>query len=337
VKRAVLLAALVQTTVVFGQVVNPVSTELSDGTTDAAAVAVDPPARRPAVTFRGGVDLVALNVVVVDGQQRFVNGLSAANFDIYEDGVQQAVSFFSAEELPLDLAILIDTSASMAEKLATAQQAAIGFASTLRPEDRLLVVDIKDVATILSPLSGDLSAAKAAIRATVARGGTALYNGMYLTMKELAKQRKNQSEVRRQAIVVLSDGADTASLVAFDDVMSLAKQSGMSIYTIMLKSRAMMYASLNRRYFSESEFAMRSLAQETGGRSFFPADISELAGVYQIIEQELANQYAIAYVSKNPRNDGAYRRVVVRLLDHTGAQPRTRAGYVAPRSERASR
>ena len=284
-------------------------------------------------TFKGAVDLVALNVVVMDRQQRFVSGLTAQNFTVYEDGIPQDLSYFAAGEVPLDLAILLDTSASMMYRLTTAQQAAIGLASALRPIDRLLVMDIKGSANMIAPLSSDLESAKQAIRSTYARGTTALYNGVYLTLKELTKQRKAANDVRRQAIVVLSDGDDTSSLVSFDDVMDLAKESGISTYTIMLKAKNVLpaYGSLREGHAEQSEFAMKALAQETGGRSFFPREVTELAGIYGTIEQELASQYALGYTSKNGRRDGAYRRVVVRVVDREGVQPRTRAGYVAPR------
>jgi hypothetical protein len=95
-----------------------------------------------------------------------------------------------------------------------------------------------------------------------------------------------------------------------------------------------MAAAGGRRYFSESEYGMKALAQETGARSFFPSNISELSGVYDSIAQELASQYALGYVPKNPRRDGSFRRLVVRIADHPGAAPRTRLGYVAPRVER---
>jgi Ca-activated chloride channel family protein len=182
-------------------------------------------------------------------------------------------------------------------------------------------------------MGGDLPAAHGAVRATVARGGTALYNGLYMTLKDMAKQRKANGEVRRQSIAVLSDGEDTASLVGFDDVMELAKQSGITIYTITLKSEfAIKQASTTgRRYFSESEFAMKSLAQETGARSFFPAHIDELAGVYDAIATELANQYAIGYSPKNARRDGAFRRVIVRVTDRPEVRTRTRSGYLSAR------
>jgi Ca-activated chloride channel family protein len=291
-----------------------------------------------ATTFRSGVDLVALNVVVTDGDQKYVAGLSSSDFAVFEDGVQQDVSFFGASDVPVDLAILLDTSASMTGKMHLVQQAAIGFLETLRPNDRAIIVDIKDATKIMCPLGSNLEAAKRAILSTAPRGGTALYNGTYLTLKEMVKDRRANGEVRRQAIVVLSDGDDTASLVSYDDLMDLAKQSGIAIYTITMRSKYLVNqaASRGHSYFSQSEFGMKALAQETGARAFFPAELSELAGVYASIAQELATQYAIGYASKNPKLDGAYRRVIVRVADKPGVRTRTRAGYTAPRAQRAA-
>jgi VWFA-related protein len=291
----------------------------------------------PSQVFRTGVDLVALNVVVTDADQNFVTGLNMENFAVYEDGVQQELSFFAAREVPLDLALLLDTSASMSDKMQTMQEAAVGFASTARPGDRVTIVDVKDSVRVLHPLDADPAGAIAAIRQTSARGGTALYNGLYMTIKEMVKQRSLNGEVRRQAIAVFSDGDDTASLVDFDDVMEVAKQSNIAVYTITLKSAYVLRSAMatsGSRYFSQSEFAMKALAQETGARAFFPTAITELAGVYSSIAEELATQYAIGYTSKNPKRDGAYRRVVVRVLEQPGARTRTRSGYQAARAER---
>ena len=292
----------------------------------------------PAATFRSNVDLVALNVVVTDGDQKFVSGLTPADFTVFEDGIQQEVSFFGASDVPLDLAILLDTSASMTGKMELVQQAAIGFLATLRQDDRATVVDIKDATKIMYPLGADLGAAKQAILATKPRGGTALYNGTYLTLKEMAKERRANSEVRRQALVVLSDGDDTASLVSYDDLMDVAKQSGIAIYTITMRSKYLVAqaAARGHSHFSQAEFGMKALAQETGARAFFPSQLSELSTVYAMIAEELATQYAIGYSSKNPRMDGSYRRVIVRIADKPGVRTRTRAGYTAPRAQRAA-
>jgi VWFA-related protein len=116
--------------------------------------------------------------------------------------------------------------------------------------------------------------------------------------------------------------------------MAVAKEAGISIYTINLKSKYPTPTAItaSRKYFSQAEFAMKALAQETGARAFFPDSIADLTGIYGLIAQELANQYSLGYTSKNPRRDGAYRRVVVRVSDPPGMQTRTRSGYLAART-----
>jgi Ca-activated chloride channel family protein len=309
--------------------INDNQASFTDGPATAAAVA-----ETPKTTFRSGVDLVALNVVVTDATEKFVTGLAPSDFAVFEDGVQQDVSFFGASSVPLDLAILLDTSASMSDKLKTAQQAAIGFVSTLRQDDRVSIIDIKDATKVLFPMGDDVAGARTAILATTARGGTALYNGTYLALKEMTKLRRSTGEVRRQAIVVLSDGDDTASLLSYDDVLELAKESGIAIYTISLRSKTEVVraSQAGHHYFSQSDFGMKALAQETGAKSYFPTDISELAGVYSSIADELASQYALGYTSKNPKKDGGYRRVIVRVTAQPGVRTRTRNGYLSARN-----
>jgi Ca-activated chloride channel family protein len=277
--------------------------------------------------FRSGVDLVSLNVIVTDNRDRFVTGLGQNDFSVFEDGIEQDVTFFAAANVPLDLAILLDVSSSMSEKLATVQEAAVGFVSHLRAGDRVTVVGVKDSARVLHDLDGDIAGAREAIRRTTASGGTALYNGLYTTIKQMQKvHASDEGEIRRQAIAVLTDGDDTASIVTFDDVLAVAKQAGIAIYTIALKSQYPTALLATLKNSSESEFAMKALAQETGARSFFPADISQLAGVYGSITQELANQYALGYTSSNAKRDGGFRRIFVRV-DEPNVRARTRSGY----------
>ena len=283
--------------------------------------------------FRSAVDLVSLNVIVTDNHDRFVTGLAEKDFAVFEDGVPQEVTYFATTNVPLDLAILLDLSSSMSDKLATVQEAAVGFASHLRPGDRLTIVGVKDSARVLHDLDGDVAGACEAIRRTMASGGTALYNGLYTTIKQMQKvHAADGGEIRRQAIAVLTDGDDTTSIVTYDDVLALAKQAGIAIYTITLKSQYATALLSGIRDSSEADFAMRTLAQETGARSFFPADISQLAGVYGSITKELASQYALGYTSNNPRRDGNFRRIFVRI-DEPNVRARTRSGYQVPKTQ----
>ena len=282
-------------------------------------------------TFHSGVDLVPLNVVVTDAHDHFVKGLNQADFAVFEDGVPQEVAYFAAANVPLDLAILLDSSSSMSERMATVQQAAVGFASHLHDGDRVTVIGVRETARTLHPLDGDVKGACDAIRHTTAGGGTALYNAVYATIKQLQKLHTIGGEVRRQAIAVLTDGEDTASLVSADDLLALARDAGVAIYTITLKSPYPVIGLSATKYGDESDFAMKSLAQETGARSFFPTDISQLSGVYGMITDELESQYALAYAPKNIRLDGSYRHISVRVSE-PNVRTRTRSGYQASKT-----
>ena len=272
--------------------------------------------------FRGGVDLVSLNVTVSDGQ-RYVTDLEEADFEVYEDGIKQQTTFFSKVQQPIALAVLLDTSASMEGKLETAQEAAIGFARRMRPRDLMEVIDFDAQVTILQGFTSDVAALERAIRQASVNGSTSLYNAIYISLKDLKKARLADAEIRREAIIVLSDGDDTSSLVDYDEVLDVAKRSNTAIYAIGLKQSA------GARDFRQAEFVLKQLAQETGGRAFFPGTVAELARIYEQISQELSSQYALGYVSKNQARNGAWRRVSIRMA-RPGLSGRTRLGYYAP-------
>jgi Ca-activated chloride channel homolog len=286
-----------------------------------------------APVFRGAVDLVSLNVTLTNEHDQLVGGLAAGDFAVFEDGVQQDLSFFSSSRLPMDVAILLDTSSSMSGILSVAQDAAIGFVQTAQRADRVSVTEFNDRANIVHPLGGDVSAASRAIRATWARGSTALYNGLYMAMTEMVRSRRGSEDVRKQAVVVLSDGQDTSSLVQYEDVMSLANESGIVLYTILLLTpvEARQLNDLKTSKFSQSLYVMRSLAEATGGVTFLSSNVRDLQGIYSKIASELAHQYTLGYISNNSRRDGRFRRIDVRVLDHPDVRPRTRTGYQAPK------
>ena len=276
--------------------------------------------------FRAGVDLVSLNVTVTDDENRYVTDLDTTGFQIYEDGALQEVSFFNRTQLPIALALLMDTSASMNERMSTAQEAAVGFAERLRAEDLGSVIDFDSRVEILQGFTNSLDELKEAIRRTSAGGSTSLYNAIYISLKELGKiAATTTDDIRRQAIVVLSDGEDTSSLVGFEEVLELAKRSDTTIYTIGLKSKDLR----SQRGFREADFVLRQLAQETGGRAFFPQQVDDLPEIYERISDELSSQYTLAYTSKNPLRDGKWRRLVVRV-DRSNVAARTKQGYYAP-------
>ena len=295
----------------------------------ARAPAVTPGEPAPVSVFRSGASLVSLNVTVTDGK-RLVPDLRPDDFAVYEDGVLQRVQFFEARQVPIDLILLLDTSSSMSDKMAVVHEAAIGFLKTLRDSDRGAVVGFGDNVRILQPLTSDRTALEQAVRRATPRGSTALNNALYVAMKEFGRIPQEEGVVRRQAIAVLSDGEDTSSIIPFDDVLAMARKSGINIYTICLQNQySRARADSGRRYFSESDYAMKSLAHETGAQSFFPQAVHELKTVYSAISHELSNQYSIGYSPSNARPDGRFRRIVIKLAGHPEFRPRTRLGYIA--------
>lgn len=285
------------------------------------------PQRKPSDSvFRAGVEMVSLNVTVLDQQQHYLTDLESRDFTILEDGARQDITYFNRMSLPIALSLLIDTSASMEQRLTIAQDAAIGFAKKLRPQDLAQVVDFDTRVEVLQGFTADTTALETAIRNTQAGGSTAMFNALYISLKELAKIRpRTEDDVHRRAVVVLSDGEDTSSLVTFDEVLDLAKRSATTIYAIGLQSRD---NGLSKG-FKEAEYVLRQLATETGGRAFFPQRPEDLAGIYGVIADELASQYVIGYASSNQKRDGSWRRLTVQV-NRTGTTARTKRGYFAP-------
>jgi Ca-activated chloride channel family protein len=296
--------------------------------TAASSRQVAQPPAQPQTPFRAGVDLVSLNVTVSESGGRYLTDLTAEDFNVFEDGVKQDVTFFTRTNLPIALSLLMDTSASMETKLPTAQEAAVGFARRLRPQDLAEIIDFDSRVMVLQNFTNSATELEQAIRKTSAGGSTSLYNAIYIALKDLKKVvAKNVDEIRRQAIVVLSDGEDTSSLLPFEEVLDLAKRSETAIYAIGL--RVPDGPGTSTKGFKEAEFVMRQFSQETGGRSFFPSQLAELAPIYSQISDELSSQYTVGYTSKNPKRDGSWRRVVVRTT-RPSTIARTKQGYFAP-------
>jgi Ca-activated chloride channel homolog len=315
--RRLTTAAVVVTIVVAGL-----------GATAVIRAAQAPAPQPPQTPFRAGVDLVSLNVTVTDGTSHYITDLTADDFNVFEDGVKQEVTFFNRTNLPIAMALLMDTSASMESKLPTAQEAAIGFGKRLRTQDLAEVIDFDSRVVVLQNFTNSAAELEQAIHKTSAGGSTSLYNAVYIALKDLKKVvAKNVDEIRRQAIVVLSDGEDTSSLLPFEEVLDLAKRSETAIYSIGL--RANEGPGTTSKGFKEAEFVLRQFSQETGGRAFFPNQVSDLSGVYGQISDELSSQYTVGYTSRNPKRDGSWRRVVIRVV-RPNLTARTKLGYFAP-------
>lgn len=288
-------------------------------------------------TFQSRTELVSLSVSVTNAQSQHVAGLQAEQFEVFEDGVAQEVRFFAPADMPLDVVILLDTSASMASSLSLVQQAAIRFARALRPGDRASVMGISNGLRVLQPFTSEMPEVERAIRNVSVGGRTPLYASIYTALRELEKIRADATEPRRQSIVVLSDGQDTASAFTFDDLLNIVRRDAVPIYAIAPRPTKTI-KTMREQVYGETthtaDFELKKLATETGGRSFFPVSAAELTGVYDDIANELAHQYSLGYQSNNPQRNGTFRRIALRI-SVPGLRWRTRAGYVAEGSAAA--
>jgi Ca-activated chloride channel homolog len=324
--RRAALAVTLLALAVAGPSARTAGASARQGAGGAAVQQPPPPAGQAPPAFRSGIDLVSLTTTVTDPTNRFVIDLGAGDFTIFEDGVGQDVRFFSRTTLPLSVSLLLDSSASMDERMKTAQRAALGFAQALRPQDQAQVIDFDSRVAVVAPFGASRAEIEKAITSTVAGGTTSLYNAIYIALRELNKGRsRNIEDLRRQAIVVLSDGEDTSSLVGYDEVLDLAKRSETVIYAIGIRAKD----TYTGKAYSDADYVLRQLTTQTGGRVFFPTGADELPAIYATISEELSSQYMIGYTSSNPRRDGRWRQIQVRVA-RPGAIARTRQGYYAP-------
>jgi Ca-activated chloride channel family protein len=274
-------------------------------------------------SFGVDVEVVSLSLAVSDPRGHRVTDVTQDELAVYEDGVPQQISVFAQEKWPITLAVLIDSSNSMNLKLPFVRTAALRLLHTLGPSDRAEVAQFNRIVTVLQDFTADHAALEAAVQSVGIGGDTSLNTALYVTLKDMARQ-KREGELARRALVVLSDGDDTASAVTEEQVLDLARQCGVTIYAIRIADAAPVASP---RYF------LTALARETGGRAFFPEALSDLDGVYEGIAEELRTLYGVAYVSSNTRRDGQWRKISIRSL-RPSLLLRHRTGYFAPRPSR---
>jgi Ca-activated chloride channel family protein len=224
--------------------------------------------------------------------------------------------------------LLIDTSSSMEGRLALAKRAAVDLVGALRSGDRAGVILFHTTAAISHPLSDEHEGVIAAIRAAAPSGATAMYDAVYLGLHTLSHTRRAQDEVRRQALVVLSDGADNSSRITFDHALDAARAGDATVFTIVPGLPQGASSGLSPPWPDGNlRFQLRRLAEDTGGRAFLTVAAGELEDIYDQIGRELRAQYWLAYEPTATRP--GFRRVSVRVTDPPGVQARTRSGYTA--------
>jgi Ca-activated chloride channel homolog len=280
---------------------------LADGTSAEDLVLLNSPAQPDKMDIR----LIELYTHVVDGAGKPVEGLGAAELQVFEDGVKQSVRLVErVTDTPLRLVTLIDNSASMQPRLDAARQAAAQFLHrTLRAKDQAAVVTFNRVPKVVASLTGNLGVLEEGLSGLLAEEETSLYDSLIFSLYYLG------GTSGQRAVLLLSDGLDRTSRFSYEDVLECARRSGIAVYVIGI--------GLPR---GDASQRLAKLATETGGRSFLLKETGELGKAYEAIEADLRSRYRISYQSSNTTPNDAFRAVRVEVA-RQGLEARTISGY----------
>jgi len=285
-----------------------------------------PPQKKDEQTISVNVDLVNVLFTVADKKGKFIPGLKQESFKVYEDGKPQSITNFSADtDLPLTIALLIDTSGSVRDRLRFEQEAAIEFFSStlIRGKDRALVITFDSGIDLIQDYTDDPEKLAKSIRTMRAGGGTSLYDAVYLAASE-----KLAGHTGRRIMVVISDGDDNSSRLSMTEVVESVQRNDVVIYTISTNSTGLGGDRNNR-----GDKVLKTFADETGGKMFSPFKLQDLNSNFHNISEELRLQYALAYRPATLLKDGAFRRIRIDAADKRHVV-RARHGYYAPRPPR---
>ncbi len=271
------------------------------------------------------LDVTRVNLLftVADKKGRFVTDLNKDDFVLTEAKKPQSIMEFTAESnLPLRLAILIDTSNSIRERFRFEQEAAVEFINSLmRTEDKAVVVSFDTSTELIADLTNNTEDLAKAIRELRPGGGTALYDAIFFSCRDKLMQDQPRHKFRR-AMVIISDGDDNYSRYTRDQALEMAQKADVVVYTIS--------TNISRQP-TDGDKVMRYFAEETGGLAFFPFKVQDLAQSFENIANELRHQYNLLYRPDPIKTDGLWHSIDLRVKGRKDLIVRARKGYYAPR------
>ncbi len=281
-------------------------------------------------TLKVDVDLVLVNATVTDSLNRYVSGLEQEHFQIREDKVEQKISYFSSEDVPISLGVIFDVSGSMKDKISTARDAAVTFLKTGNPEDEYFLVEFANRPEVAADFTTDVTKLQNKLIFTPAKGMTAMYDSVYLGLEKL-KEGTNP----KKALLLITDGEDNRSRYTFQNVKDFVKEQDVQIYGIGIVDdwNSQLGAGHTGRAMIEE------LSELTGGGAFFPSSVYDLEDICTKIAVELKNQYVLGYHSTNGSKDGRWRKLNVKVNPPKGIQHlnvRSKSGYYAPTADGAA-
>jgi VWFA-related protein len=289
------------------------------------------------------VNLVDVLATVLDRRNKLVPDLDQKDFKITDDNTNQEIRFFSKQsDLPLRIGMLLDTSNSIRDRIKFEQEAAVDFLYSVlrRGKDQAFAMTFDDEPQIIQAFTGDGGLLRDEINKTRAGGGTAVYDAIYeACAKELSNPPRppgDQPDVVRRVMVLISDGDDNLSNHTRAEAIEMAQRTNVVIYTISTSTQWIQLSqtdpskAANRKmHLTDGDEILKDIAEETGGRAFFPYHVDDLNQSFQDIGDELRNQYTITYSPTNFVDNGKYHRIKIEIPNHNGYQVRARRGYFA--------
>ena len=285
--------------------------------------------RRPA-QFRTEVDQVVLYSTVYDQDSNLVSGLQKEDFTVYEDRVEQEITYFGQDDVPSTVGVVIDSSGSMRDKFDLVTDATHLFLSMNNPENELFFVSFKGEVRLEEDFTNDVDDIYDALDNVIVSGGTALYDAIYLALEKTS----GGSELKK-SVVVFTDGEDKDSYYSHEELLEKVEESDVQLFIVSFLDRDLPtsggFFGIFKSPREKIQQAIRAIPENTGGEAFFPDKIEELSEIFRSIAYELRHQYRVAYISSNPVKDGTWRKtdIVIKDAKERGLRVRAKKGYFA--------
>jgi len=270
------------------------------------------------------VNLVVLHTTVNDDRGKFVDGLTQDNFRVYEDKVEQKLSIFKREDIPVSMGLVIDNSGSMRDKRPRVNEAALTLVQSSNPQDEAFVVNFNDdfYLDLDKDFSSSIPELKEALERIDSRGSTALYDAIIGSLDHLKKGAKE-----KKVLLIVTDGEDNTSRNSLEKTLREVQKTSTVIYTIGLLGQE------NKKSAKNARRALTEIAQASGGLAFFPENVDDVHAICEQVAHDIRHQYTLAYYPSNGARDGTFRTVHVDVIPprgHGKLVARTRNGYYAP-------
>lgn len=274
--------------------------------------------------IRVDVNLVVLHTTVIDDRGRFADGLKQDNFRVLEDKVEQKLSLFKREDIPVSMGLVIDNSGSMRDKRPRVNQAAITLVEASNPQDEAFVVNFNDdfYLDLDKDFTNSVPELKEALERIDSRGSTALYDAIIGSLDHAKKGHKD-----KKVLLIVTDGEDNTSHNSLEKTVREIQKTDTVIYTIGLLSEE------SKKSAKRARRALEEIAKASGGLAYFPENVEDVHSICEQVAHDIRNQYTLAYYPTNTKRDGTFRAVQVDVIPPRGRGKlvaRTRNGYYAP-------